>query len=318
MSIVASGPLPLVVPKHRLSAAGDRICALAPFLQHLFKRDFSPMSYAESAGVRLYVEETGNGTPIVFIHEFAGDLRNWEHQVRVLSRQYRCITFNARGYPKSDTPRQVEQYSQELAVEDVANVLRHCGVERAHIVGLSMGGYTALNFAIAHPEMTLSVVAASVGHGSDPDKRQAFLTGNATLADRILELGMQAGADHYLNGPARRRFREKDPRGSAEFNRQFAEHSPLGAALTKRGLQLLRPTVYELKSQLTDMKALTLIIAGDDDDPCLEPSLFLKRTIPDSRLWVVPRTTHTVNLEEPDGFNRAVADFLASVESQER
>ncbi|MCY1254130.1 putative non-heme bromoperoxidase BpoC [compost metagenome] len=273
------------------------------------------MSYADSKGVRLYVESTGSGTPIVFIHEFAGDLRNWEYQVRTLGRRYRCITFNSRGYPPSDVPQEVEQYSQELAVADIASVLRHCNAERAHVVGLSMGGYTALNFAIAHPEMTRSVVAASVGHGSDPDKREAFLKSNADLAVRMLEFGMQEGADHYLNGPARRRFKEKNPRGSSEFNSQFAEHSPIGAALTKRGLQLRRPTVYELKDQLARLAVPTLVIAGDDDDPCLDPSLFLKRTIPDARLWIVPRTTHTVNLEEPEEFSRAVTAFLADVDS---
>lgn len=275
------------------------------------------MSYAESNGTRLYMESTGDGVPIVFIHEFAGDFRNWEPQVRFFSRHYRCITFNARGYPPSEVSEDVDQYSQQLAVEDVANVLRHCGVRQAHVVGLSMGAYAALNFGIAHPEMTRSVVAAGAGHGSDPDKRDDFLKAIEGLSERVMRMGMASGMSDYLNGPTRRRFKEKDPRGFAEFNQQCGEHSVLGSALTGRGCQLRRPTLYELKDKLARLSAPTLVITGDDDDLCLEPALFLKRTIPDARLWVVPRTTHTVNLEEPEAFNRVVSDFLTDVDRRE-
>jgi pimeloyl-ACP methyl ester carboxylesterase len=97
------------------------------------------MEFADSNGTRLYVESTGSGVPIVFVHEFAGDFRNWESQVRFLVRRYRCITFNARGYPPSDVPNDVEQYSQAHAVKDIANVMRHFGIAKAHVVGLSMG-----------------------------------------------------------------------------------------------------------------------------------------------------------------------------------
>ena len=97
------------------------------------------MPYAESAGVQLYYETTGRGTPIVFVHEFADDLRSWEPQLRFFSRRYRCIAFNARGYPPSDVPREADAYSQSHAVDDIAAVLRHLGVAQAHVCGLSMG-----------------------------------------------------------------------------------------------------------------------------------------------------------------------------------
>jgi pimeloyl-ACP methyl ester carboxylesterase len=269
------------------------------------------MTFADSNGVTLYVETTGTGTPIVFVHEFAGDYRNWEHQVRFFARRgFQCITYNARGYPPSDVPESPAQYSQEHAVEDIANVMRHCGVERAHIVGLSMGGYATLNFGLAHPEMARSLVVAGAGHGSDPDKREQFLRDSGELAERLLSLGMQEGIVHYANSTIRRRYKEKDPRGFDEFNRQFAEHSALGSSLTTRGYQMRRPTIYQLEAQLKQMKTATLIVTGDDDEPCLEPAVFMKRTIPDARLWVVPRTSHPVNLEEPDSFNRAVFDFI--------
>ncbi|MBX9962698.1 MAG: alpha/beta hydrolase [Burkholderiales bacterium] len=272
------------------------------------------MATVESNGVRLYAESTGDGVPIVFVHEFAGDYRNWEHQVRFLARRYRCITFNARGYPPSEVPQDPERYSQTHAVDDIANVLRHFGVERAHVVGLSMGGYATLNFGLRYPAMARSLVVAGAGHGSDPDKRQQFLADCDELANRLLQVGMEEGITHYANSPIRRRYREKDPRGFEEFNRQFAEHSALGSALTMRGYQMRRSTIYELEPQLRTLTVPTLIVTGDDDEPCLAPALFMKRTIRDSMLWVVPRTSHPVNLEEPDAFNRMVFDFISAVD----
>lgn len=274
--------------------------------------------FALSDGCRLYAESTGSGVPIVFVHEFAGDHRNWEQQVRHLARRHRCITFNARGYPPSDVPESPEQYSQAQAVTDIANVLRHFGIAQAHVVGLSMGGYAALNFGLTHPEMALSLVVAGAGHGSDPEGRDEFLRSSGELADRLLTLGMAEGIVHYANSPIRRRYREKDPRGFAEFNRQFAEHSALGSALTTRGVQMRRPTIYALREPMRRLQVPTLIVTGDDDGPCIEPALFMKRHIPDARLWVVPRSSHPVNLEEPEAFNRVLADFIDEIDNRHR
>jgi pimeloyl-ACP methyl ester carboxylesterase len=177
-----------------------------------------------------------------------------------------------------------------------------------------MGGYATLNFGLAHPEMARSLVVTGAGHGSDPDKRDQFLRDSDELADRLVTLGMQEGIVHYANSTIRRRYKEKDPRGFDEFNRQFAEHSAMGSSLTTRGYQMKRPTIYQLEAKLKRMMVPTLIVSGDDDEPCLQPALFMKRTIPDSRLWIVPRTTHPVNLEEPDAFNRVVLDFITQID----
>ena len=269
-----------------------------------------------SDGVKLYVEDSGTGIPVVFVHELAGDTRCWEQQVRFLGRRYRCVTYNARGYPPSEVPEDPDAYSQRQAVEDIANVMRGCGIDRAHVVGLSMGGYATLNFGIAHPEMARSLVIAGAGHGSDPDKREAFFQDCMDLSERIQRLGMAEGIRHYANSAVRARYREKDPRGFEEFNRYFGEHSPLGTALTIRGCQMKRPTVYELGPAMAKLPMPVLVISGDDDAPCLEPALFMKRTIPDARLWVVPRTSHPINLEEPDAFNRALLDFFTAVDGR--
>ncbi|MBI3935677.1 MAG: alpha/beta hydrolase [Betaproteobacteria bacterium] len=272
------------------------------------------MSYADANGVRLYYEETGSGTPIMWVHEFAGDCRSWEPQVRFFSRRYRCVTFNARGYPPSDVPESATDYSQEHAADDIAAVLRAAGIAKAHVVGFSMGGYATLHFGLRHPEKALSLTAVSVGFGSDPDKRAQFLKDTEEFAAMLERLGMAEAIKSYQIGPARVRYQNKDPRGFAEFCRMFAEHSARGSANTLRGFMMRRDTLQSLEARLRQITAPVHVITGDEDDNCLEPGVFMKRTIPGAALTVIPGSGHAVNLEEPDVFNRAVLDFLTLVD----
>jgi len=120
-------------------------------------------------------------------------------------------------------------------------------------------------------------------------------------------------AERYAAGPARVQFQNKNPRGWAEFAEALAGHSSLGSALTMRGVQAERPSLYAFADGLAHITAPVLVLVGDEDEGCLEPALMLKRTIPTAGLTVLPRTGHTANLEEPDVFNRAVDSFLSSV-----
>jgi pimeloyl-ACP methyl ester carboxylesterase len=273
------------------------------------------MLYASANGVKLYYEETGSGFPVIFVHEFAGDSRSWEPQVRYFSRRYRCIAYNARGYPPSDVPEDQAAYSQVIAADDIAHVLRHLNIPRAHVVGLSMGGYATLHFGSRHPQMARSLVVAGCGYGSMAEQRQQFQADAEVLAREFETLGMAKVAETYAAGPYRVQFQGKDPRGWAEFARMLAEHSAKGSALTMRGVQKARPSVWELEGELRRMTVPTLIVTGDEDEPCLEPNLFLKRAIPTAGLLVLPKTGHTVNLEEPDLFNRSLQDFFCGVEA---
>lgn len=263
-------------------------------------------------GVRIEYREAGNGQPLVFCHEFAGSLESWEPQVRFFARRYRCVTYNARGYPPSGVPEDPEQYTQEHQVETLRQLLRHLGIQRAFVCGLSMGAHTTLSFGLAHPELCAGLVAAGAGTGSaDPG---AFKAESEERADRLAQHGM-AGMEPYLTGPTRIRFREKDPAGWENFARLFREHSATGSANTLRGFQARRPSLYAREAELAKLDVPTLVVCGDEDDPCLEPSLFLKRTIPRCGLTVLPQTGHACNLEEPALFNGAVAEFLAMVAS---
>jgi pimeloyl-ACP methyl ester carboxylesterase len=265
-------------------------------------------------GVSLSVEETGTGDAVLFIHEFAGDQRSWEPQVRAFSRFYRCVTYNARGYPPSDVPSDPAAYSQSRAVADAIAVLDGLGIERAHVVGISMGGFCALHLGLRHPARVRSLVVAACGYGAQPERQAGFRKECDVIADAFEAEGTEAVASRYAIGPARVQFQNKNPRGWAEFARELAEHSAEGAALTMRGVQRERPSLYDLADELRAMTIPALIVTGDEDEGCLEPDLMLKRTIPSAGLAVMPRTGHTCNLEDPEAFNRLVLDFLRCVE----
>ena len=264
-------------------------------------------------GVTLHAEETGAGEPLVFIHEFAGDHRSWEPQVRHFSAGYRCVTYAARGYPPSDVPTALEAYSQARAVTDAIAVLDGLGIDRAHLVGLSMGGFTALHLVLGYPDRVSSAVVAGAGYGAQPERADAFRAESMITAAAFAAEGAAKVAERYAVGPARVQFQNKNPRGWAEFAAALAGHSSLGSALTMRGVQAARPSLYALTDELAKVRTPVLVVTGDEDEGCLEPALMLKRTIPTAGLAVLPRTGHTANLEEPDVFNQAVDKFLTTV-----
>jgi len=128
-------------------------------------------------GTRLYYEEAGAGTPVVFVHEFAGDYRTWEPQMRAFARSHRCVTFSARGYPPSDVQSDSARYGQDIARADVIAIMDALGIDRAHVVGHSMGAYTALHVGIKHPQRCISVTAAGCGWGSVAERAGALRPG---------------------------------------------------------------------------------------------------------------------------------------------
>ena len=270
------------------------------------------MALAPINGVEIYYEEHGQGTPVLFCHEFAGDYRSWAPQVRFFARRYRTITFSARGYHPSSVPTDDASYSEEQHVEDTYGLIRFLGIEKAHVVGLSMGGNVTLKLGLAHPEVCLSLVVAGAGFGStNPEEFRANSRETAALLERV---GMQEFAETYGRGPSRLRFEQKDPHGFLEMLTQLKEHSTVGSALTMRNVQGKRRTVYDVADQLPRLDVPTLVISGDEDELALDASLLMKRKIPNSGLLIVPKTGHTVNLEEPALFNQAVLDFISAVD----
>ena len=266
-------------------------------------------------GVKLYYEEAGEGFPIVFVHEFGGDHRSYEPQIRYFARRYRCIAYNARGYPPSDVPNDEQDYSQQIARDDVRAVLNGLGIEQAHVVGISMGGFATLHFGMAYAERARSMVVGGCGYGAEPGKREQFQAEAEAAAARFETLGIEAAANAYALGATRVQLQNKDPRAWEEFRRILTEHSARGSALTLRGVQKRRPSLFDLVSQMRQIRVPTLIVTGDEDDPCIEASILMKRTISSAAMVMLPRSGHAINLEEPALFNQLVEQFFHQVES---
>jgi proline iminopeptidase len=265
--------------------------------------------------VKLHYEETGQGTPILFVHEFASDHHGWEPQMREFGKRHRCIAYAARGYPPSDVPSDAGAYSHLHVMRDAIAVLDHLNIARAHFVGLSMGGYTSLQAALNHPDRVRSLVLAGTGSGSERWYTADFHRHSQALGDTFLRDGAARVAETYGMGASRIPFLLKDPRGFAEFTARLAGHDATGSALTARGFQGTRPSLYDFEDAIRKLAVPALIVVGDEDDRCIEPALFLKDALAASGLVMLPKTGHVVNLEEPDLFNRLVGDFLARVES---
>ena len=274
------------------------------------------MPYATTDdGVSLYFEETGSGTPVIFVHEFAADHRSWEPQMRHFGQRYRAITYGARGYPPSDVPDDVYMYSQNRATDDIAAILDHLKIDKAHVVGLSMGGFATLHFGFRHPHRALSLTVAGCGYGAEKGQEEKFRKEVETVVATIRGEGAAKFAEKYAYGPTRVQFENKDPRGFAQFKQELAEHSTTGTANTQEGVQGKRPSLYDLVDQMKAMTMPVLVLTGDEDWPCLQPALLMKQNIPTAALSVMPNCGHTINIEDPDQFNRLVSDFIVQVDA---
>ena len=223
-------------------------------------------------GTALFYDEAGSGDAVLFIHEFAGNHRTWSAQMAALGTSHRCVAYAARGYPPSDVPESDAAYGQDISVADAIAVLDALNIERAHIVGHSMGAYTALHVGLRHPERCLSVAALGCGWGSHPDERETA----RGLCEDIAAM-----------------FREKPIAESAAAYARFPMRNTFEANLKKFAPPLL-------------------VLVGDEDHPCLDGSLFLKRTVPTAALQIVPRAGHTITMEEPAIVNAALNGLFAA------
>jgi len=272
------------------------------------------MLISATDGVRLEVRSVGSGAPLVFVHEFSSDARSWDPQVGFFSRYYRCTVYCARGYPPSDVPTSVGAYDQIRAAEDLADVVRAVCDGPAHIVGLSMGGFAALHFGLRHPQLVRSLVVAGVGYGAKPEQQAEHSASSKRDADHAEAIGMAAFARNLAASHYAQCLRAKDQTAWLRFAERLAEHSVIGMAMTLRGVLATRPSLWHLADRLRGLDRPVLLVAGDEDTPCFEPSLFLKAMLPDAAFCVMPRTGHLINLEEPSLFNTILFSFLVAVE----
>ncbi|MBO4225300.1 alpha/beta fold hydrolase [Bradyrhizobium neotropicale] len=271
------------------------------------------MPYVESSGIKLYFEEYGRGDPIIFVHEFESDLRSWEAQFRHFSRAYRCIAFNARGYPPSEVPDDPAAYGWELSVRDIEAVISGLSISRAHLIGSSMGAYAALLFGLRHPEKIDAIVAAGAGSGSLPSHRETWLKKTPVLARALAARSMESMAERMANHSTRIQLKYKDPKAWREFVERLKGHSARGMSNTLSRCLAVRPSLHDFRDQFSQMTIPVLLAVGDEDEPCVQTNVMLKSTIPTAGLWMCPNTGHAINLEEPAAFNAEAERFLSAV-----
>lgn len=262
-------------------------------------------------GTKIHCEESGKGTAVLFVHEYGGSCRSFDGQVEAFRSRCRCVTFNARGYPPSEVPASADRYSQDHAVADIAAVMDGLAIERAHLVGVSMGAASSLQYALKEPQRVLSATLVGIGSGSDDP--ETFRAAARATAKLLGERGMAALAAQMNDSPNRRRLKDKNPAEFRRFNEQLLAMSPAGHANTQLGVQGRRPPLYVHEKRLVALRLPVLVVVGDEDEPCRKPSDFLARVLPDARLHVFSQTGHCVNLENPAEFNRLCLGFIESV-----
>jgi pimeloyl-ACP methyl ester carboxylesterase len=267
------------------------------------------MPFADVNGVRLYYESAGAGPAVVFVHGFGCGIRSWDPQTQALARAYRVVAYDVRGHGLSDAPADAAAYSQPISVEDLRGLLTALGIPRAAVVGLSMGGNIALNFALAHPTMVSALVVADTGAGSDG-------TGDWVAAAQAFARALDAGgteafADMAMASPLFARYCARGPEAQRFIRACLMTHRARGVAHTAREVLAKRPTLYALEGALARLRVPTLLIVGEDDEPCRKVHDFMARTIPGAVSVVVRGTGHLSNLESPAEFNALTERFLA-------
>jgi len=251
------------------------------------------MSRARLNGIEIDYEVSGSGRPVLLSHGYSATRRMWDEQHRALGDRYQVISWSMRGHGQTESPADPSQYSAGLTIADMRALLRHVGVERAVIGGLSLGGYASLDFYVAHPEMVRALVICDSGPGyRNPEARAAW---NQRAHERAAEL--EARGLDALSGRSR------------EMREAMGEHrSAQGLAHAARGM--LAQEGSRVIDALAGVRVPTLIIVGDQDQPFIAPCEYMAKKIPGARLEVIAGAGHSSNLDQPEAFNRVLRDFL--------
>ncbi|WP_170336172.1 alpha/beta fold hydrolase [Ruegeria arenilitoris] len=268
-------------------------------------------------GISIYYEEAGVGAPIVFVHEFGGDYRSWHLQVEELRRSFRCITFSARGFLPSAVPEKRSQYGQSQSTGDLLALMDHLGLEKANIVGTSMGSFTGLDFALNHPDRVAS--ATLVGNSSGPrdEKERIRYRGEWVSHEANLreELGGDGAVSVLEDDPAYQSFQRNDSENWAIYASNLRNQSAEGAVHVLSTVHWNRRSLFEDEARLKAFEKPVLLVTGDEDYYLVgETNAFLKDTLPNSVWHRFPGTGHLVNIERAAEFNRLLAEFAREPE----
>lgn len=255
------------------------------------------------------ISDVGDGPPVVLLHGLACGQRMWFHQVRALRGRFRVITYDQRGHGGTDAPAVATAYSAALLARDLVGVLDGLGIERAAIVGFSLGGGPALALAASQPHRVSRLVLADVGAGADdPVKIEAMARRWVTLIDQHAtdELVCEMLRSELFKVYARRNTRRRDHMAA------LIRNTPA------KGLRFLlsevlakRKSLFRLTGVLQSLRVPTLVMVGEQDYVCSKAARLLARNIPDAELKVIANSGHMAPLEQPAAFSAALLQFLS-------
>jgi pimeloyl-ACP methyl ester carboxylesterase len=253
--------------------------------------------FLDRGGVKIYYEDHGHGPPILLSHGYSATCRMWNGQISALVARHRVIVWDMRGHGESDDPTDPRAYSEALTVEDMAALLRRCGIDRAVIGGLSLGGYMSLAFHLAHPEMTEALMLFDTGPGfRNAEARRAW---NERAEQRARDLEARG-------------FAALDDSDEVRMGKHRSAHGLAGAA---PGM-LAQADDDHIIAGLDKIAVPTLVLVGAEDTHFLAAADYMARKIPGAVRVTIPGAGHASNLHQPDAFNRAVADFLGGLPAQ--
>jgi len=256
----------------------------------------------------IAVEDCGGGPPVVLLHGFACGKRMWAHQTRALKERFRVIAYDQRGHGHTDAPTTADAYSAGHLARDLVGVLDTLEIERAAIIGFSLGGGPALALAASRPERVSHLVLADVGAGADdPLKIEA-------TARRWLDLIRRGDSDELVCDMLRSELFKMYARRNARRRDHMAA---LIRATPIDGLRFLlsevlakRKSLFRLSGLLQSIRAPTLVLVGQHDYMCSKPARLLAQSIPNATLKIIAGSGHMSPLEQPAAFNAALLDFL--------
>ena len=257
------------------------------------------MNSTDNRGVRIAWDSTGAGDPVLFLHGLGGALEDWEPQLAPFAERYRVLRLSVRGHGASDKP--AGRYAVEDFTSDVIAVLRAAGVERAHIVGLSMGGMIALQLACDAPGMVRSLVLANTGPEikAESTKERIGLWQRRVLT-RFLSM------EKFAAILAQRLFPEPGQEAmQAEFRRRWAANDP--RAYRESYLALLR---WSVAARISAIREPALVVHSEFDYTTLERKKRWADKLPNVRIVTIAGGRHAVSMDKASEFNRVVLEFL--------
>ncbi|MGH7333456.1 MAG: alpha/beta fold hydrolase [Candidatus Rokuibacteriota bacterium] len=251
------------------------------------------MTIARINGLDISYEVSGSGPPVLLTHGYSSTGRAWSEQQRALTPRYRLISWDMRGHGETESPTDPAHYSHALTMGDMQGLLRHLGVERAVIGGLSLGGTMSLAFHAKHPEMVRALVICDSGPGYR----------NATARAEWNQRALARAADLEARGL------EALASGSRDMREAVRRHrSAQGLAHAARGM--LTQADSSIIDSLPAIRVPTLVIVGDQDTPFIASCEYMAKKIPGARLEVIKDAGHSSNLDQPEAFNRVLLAFL--------